>query len=900
MNRDILSIIVLAAAAFTAPRPLIAQGAQPPSNGHLGPTPALDAERRTGPVDIDGRLNEAAWAAAPVGSDFMQSWPQPNAEPTERTEVRVLYDDDALYVGVRLRDDQPDSVAAQLARRDASGIYSDWVHVIIDSYHDRRTAFRFSANPLGVKKDVYTSNDGDEDVSWDAVWDVATRVDSLGWTAEYRIPFSQLRFGSQPSDSGRVWGFQVMRDIARHDERDSWSPWTRRSPGFVSAFGNLTGLDGIHPPHRFELQPYTSARLVRAPGSSANPFFEPTDASFSVGADVKYGLPAGLTLTATVNPDFGQVEVDPAVVNLSAFETFFPEKRPFFVEGSDIFSFGNTQSFNNYNRYIYFYSRRIGRPPQRGLSGSQYAYVDAPDQTTIATAAKVSGKTASGWSIGFLDAVTTPEEARYADPTGDMRTTRVEPLTNYMVARLRKDLRQGRSVLGGIFTATNRDLSLPALAGLLRSGAYIGGADFLHTWANRAWSVSGYVAGSRIRGEPDVIAAAQASSARYYQRPDADYLEIDPTRTALDGHIAELALAKAGGRHWTGSLSYRDVSPGFELNDIGFLSRADARAFSTFLRYVEDRASGWYRNYSAYVYTNQAWNYGGDLIYDGFAGSGNVQLSSFHTIGASFTYNPRTMSDRLTRGGPLARSPSQWYGSAYFSSDARKPIVAQVFGSLSRDELGGNSREISISLDARPATNVHVSFGPDLQKQTTYQQYVRTVADPSADATSGRRYVFARLRQTTLGLDTRLDWTFTPTLSLQLYAQPFVSAGRYSSFRELDAPASLDYAIYGVDRGTIVRGVQGRQGFYTVDPDADGPAPAFQFFDPDFTFRSLRGNAVLRWEYRPGSTLYLVWQQQRSYSLPDGTFELGRDTRGIFDSVPTNIFLLKLSYWIGN
>src|SRR6184192_931062 len=391
-------IVIGASNAFAQNPPYPPQPTVPPSNPSVPGAPpsgrVMRAIRATGPINIDGKLNEPSWAAAAPSGDFTQSYPKVGAKPSDPTEVRVLYDDGALYVGVRMFDAHPDSIAAQLARRDASGIYSDWLHVMVDSYRDRRTSFRFSVNPRGVQKDVLEFDDRNgEDLNWDAVWQVATRIDSLGWTAEYRIPFSQLRFGGAQQGAERIWGFQVMRDVARRNERDSWSPWKTTDPGFVSLEGDLTGLVDVPQPSRLEVLPYVSTKLTRAPGDPANPFYKANDAKPSAGADVKYGLPGGLTLTATVNPDFGQVEVDPAVVNLSAFETFFPEKRPFFVEGANIFDNfgqGGSNNFWGFNRQEpnLFYSRRIGRAPQGSASGD---FVDRPGSTTILGAGKLTG-----------------------------------------------------------------------------------------------------------------------------------------------------------------------------------------------------------------------------------------------------------------------------------------------------------------------------------------------------------------------------------------------------------------------------------------------------------------------------------------------------------------------------
>ncbi|MBA2669923.1 MAG: carbohydrate binding family 9 domain-containing protein, partial [Gemmatimonadetes bacterium] len=539
----------------------------------------LQANRLAGDIRIDGRLDEADWERAQPATGFTESYPNAGAAANERTEARVLWDDQAIYVGVRLFDSNPDSIAAPLARRDAAGIYSDWLHLIVDSYHDRRTSFRFSVNPRGVQRDVYMYNDGEEDASWDAVWEVATQMDSLGWTAEYRIPLSQLRYEGQV-EGERVWGFQIMRDIARRQQRLSWSPWNRQSPGFVSRFGELRGIDGIRPVRRIEVQPYTSARLTRAPSDTLNPFFRSNASRFAGGADVKVGLTSGLTLTGTINPDFGQVELDPAVINLSAFESFFSERRPFFVEGADVFRFGQVRSNINIESQTFFYSRRIGRSPQRLLQGGQFAYVDAPQETSILGAAKVTGKVGP-WTMGIMSALTDQEEARFTTPDGQLSTTLVEPRTNFFLSRLRREFRTGGTVLGSMFSTTNRRLEDGGpLDGLLRSGALFGGVDFEHLWAARAWSLSGYAAASHVRGSEAAMLRTQHSPARYFQRPDADHVSLDLDRTAMTGHIAEIALRHLGA--WDLSLGYKESSPGFELNDLGFQGLTDYRQVTAF------------------------------------------------------------------------------------------------------------------------------------------------------------------------------------------------------------------------------------------------------------------------------------------------------------------------------
>ncbi len=898
-----LVLFAALAALAAAPRAAAQTTSQPAAAAAERAPATLRAVRLQGEVRIDGRLDEAAWQQAQPSADFTQSYPHAGAAPTERTEARVMYDDESVYVGVRMLDAHPDSIAAPLARRDASGLYSDWLHVFIDSRHDRRSGFRFSVNPRGVMRDVYHFDDQSEDASWDAVWTVATVIDSAGWTAEYRIPLSQLRFGGQAAES-RTWGFQLMRDVARRGERASWSPWTRNTPGFVSSFGTVTGLEGVRSPRALEILPYASARVTRAPGEAEDPFYDATEPGMDLGADLRLGLPAGFTLSATINPDFGQVEADPAEVNLTAFETFQSERRPFFTEGSDIFQFGQTRAFNQYGSQEYFYSRRVGRAPQRALDGADYAYVDAPQQTRILGAAKVSGRTPGGWSVGVMNAVTNRERARFLGTDGERSTAQVEPLSNYFVGRVRKDLNAGATVLGGLFTAANRELGDEVLEGMLHRDAYVAGADFLHTWGNRAWSLSGYLAGTRVSGTPEVILATQRGSARYYQRPDADYLEVDADRTSLSGHIGEVSLAHGGS--WDMSVQLKQVSPGFELNDLGYHTRADARSVATFLGRSVDRQVGILRSHSYSAWQFRAWNFGGDRILDGYAGSASASFTNFWGMGIQGGVRPQYLNDRLTRGGPLSATPAQWNLNGWVETDSRKPLFFGGELAFRSDASGLRERSIASWATLRPSSAVRVQLEPRLAHGIYTAQYVKTTTDARATDTYGARYVFGELDQTTFSLAARVDWTFTPRLSLQMYAQPFVSAGRYDGFKELTTPGEFAFAGYGSDRGTLCR----IDGVYVADPVASRSCPealpaqndpnfVVRFGDPDFNVRSLRGNAVLRWEYRPGSTLFFVWQQERSGFEPIGDFEFGRDTRAIFDGPAHNVFLIKASYWIG-
>ena len=496
--------------------------------------------RRTRPIHLDGVLDEQDWARAGVATSFTQRFPDPGKPATYQTEVRILYDDDAIYVGARMFDPHPDSIVAPIARRDPQDIYSDWFDVIFDGYHDRRTGFRFGVNPAGTKLDVYHFNDGDDDDAWDARWDVATRIDSLGWTAEYRIPLSQLRFHGSALE--QTWGLNFYRAVARRDEWTFWSPYPPTAPGFVSNFGDLVGLRGLQPASPIDVIPYVSTHTVTNHTDPGNPFTRGTAASATAGADVRIGLGSALSLHGTINPDFGQVEVDPAVLNLSAVETFFPEKRPFFLEGAGIFEFGTLPVSAQYGFSRFVHWRRIGRTPQISPSAS---FSDVPDQTTILGAAKLSGRMSDGLSLGLVDAVTAREDAPTIDGDGAHHVIGVEPRTNYLVSRIKKDFSDGRATLGVLGTATNRAMD-PEFSPFLRSSAYLFGVDGSRASANRRWTLGGYWLGSRVDGSEAAIAATQRSSVRYYGRPGAGYIAFDSTRRSLNGHDASAGVVYQG------------------------------------------------------------------------------------------------------------------------------------------------------------------------------------------------------------------------------------------------------------------------------------------------------------------------------------------------------------------
>jgi hypothetical protein len=862
-----------------------------PTNRHAA-APEIRAARLQGSIVVDGRLNESSWASTEPATDFTQTDPAEGQPATERTEVRVLIGVDALYIGARLHDREPHRIKAALARRD-DDVEADEFDVYLDTFHDHLSGVRFRVTPGGAILDGIlgsSAQGSEEDDSWDPVWESATQVDSLGWTAEIRLPLSQLRYSSTADGT---WGIQLYRKILRKGEEDWFAFVPKSEVGGVSRYAHLVGLGPLQAQRRLELAPYLLARGSYEPAPAGDPFQSGDEYHGSAGLDLKYGLTSDLTLNATVNPDFGQVEVDPAVVNLSVFETFFPEKRPFFVEGADVFRFGGIRASNSFGFPEFFFSRRIGREPQRNLAGDGVNFLDAPTETSIITAAKLSGRTRSGWSIGLLDAVTSGEDARYVDELGARLTAPVEPLTNYFVGRARKDLRGGNSTVGIIATAANRDQGSPELSSLLRSSAYIIGADFTNSWADRVWSLDGSVGLSTVRGSPEAIARTQRSSARYYQRPDATSFHLDPTRTSLTGHAYQLALRKNSGRHWQGGLVYQETSPGFESNDLGFQSEASQRGISTALEYYQRQPGQLFRSYSIFPFTNHQWNFDGDLVYGSFGLILSGQLHNFWDFQLRGDYTPPVYDDRLTRGGPLARQPRFWDVRVTLNSDSRK--TTRLSGNFTQSWTAADEHrtEADLTLSVRPSPALRVSLGPALTLLRTRSQYVASVPDPVAAATFGSRHIFATLDQRELSMITRVDWTFTPTISLQVFLQPLISAGDFTELKEFVRPRTYDFAVYGRDKGTTTATSDGTQ----IDP-GDGGAE-FTIPQQNFTIRSLRANAVLRWEWRAGSTFFLVWQQNRENDETFGNLRLGRDVDALFTGGESrNVVAVKASYWL--
>jgi len=837
LKKSLAALLVTATASASGVRPTL---------------PATQVPAATA-MKLDGEFSETAWDGVPAVSDFRQREPKDDGSPAFQTDVKVLYDASNLYVAVFAHDPEPARIIGLRTRRDSNSP-SDWIRVFVDSFHDRRSAFEFGVNPAGVKRDVAWSNDTNEDEGWDAVWDVSVSQNADGWRAEFRIPFSQLRF--HPSDHA-TFGFAVARQIGRLNETDTWPLLSKSASGVVSSFADLTNLSLTQTPHRLELIPYVVGQVNTQPTEAGNPLVSAHDQKGTVGADLKYAVRPGVTLTATVNPDFGQVEADPAVVNLSGFETFFSERRPFFVEGAGMFAFN--LDCNDGACSGLFYPRRIGRPPRGSPELADDEFARVPQQTKILGAAKLTGRT-GGFSFGALNAVTANEEATVVRGTQRNRES-VEPLADYSVVRARREF-ANQSAVGFMLTAAARQAN--TFTDSLPSRAFTGGADW-DVRLKKRYAVQGYWAGSSVRGTEAAIQALQESTVHSFQRPDADHVEEDPTRTSLSGNAGSLSIQKIAGSKVRFSSNVGYKSPGFDINDLGFLRRADTRSMGNWLQWRNDNPSKRLRSFRFNLNQWAAWNFGGDRLDLGGNVNAHWVFANQWGTGMGINKGGRTFDDRATRGeGPGAYANPTWSYWGYVNSDERKRLGLNVFYNVGGDGRGSAYRGIDTNLTFRPTSFLQISGGPGWSHNNVDAQWVEKTGDG--------RYMFARLDQTTVSMTTRVNYTITPRLTVQIYAAPFVSAGDYGDFKQL---------------------VDGRAARYE-----DRYAPAAYGGNPDFDYRSFRTTNVLRWEYKPGSALFVVWQQGREDVVDSGRFRFGPDFSGVFGAPSRNVFLVKWSYWI--
>jgi len=829
------------------------------------PHPPIMATRLQGSIGVDGELNESIWQSAPPVTAFHQMEPDQGQPASQKSEVRIAYDDAAIYVGARLWDTAPDSIIARLSRRDES-VPSDRFSCYLDPYHDRRSGYYFLVNAAGTMFDGTLSNDGNEDSSWDGVWDAKVRRHDQGWTVEMRIPYSQLRFRPE---SSMTWGVNFRRVIVRRAEESFLAYQPRDESGFVSRWPDLIGLDGVRPPRSIELLPYFTAKGEYLRHDPLDPFNDGSAQTPDGGFDLRTGIGSRLTLNASINPDFGQVEVDPAVVNLSDVESFFQEKRPFFVEGQSNFRFGNegANSYWNFNwpEPLFFYSRRVGRTPQ-GDWPSTAAYGDVPLGTTILGATKLTGKITPTTNFGTLHAITARERGDFLGPGGDFRQD-MEPLTYYGVVRGLREFKDRRQGLGLLSTYVRRSFQDGLLETQLNESAFTGGVDgWFFLDKDKVWVVSGYSTLTHVTGTAQRITALQQGSRHYYQRPDAGHVEVDPSATSLTGSATRLWLNKEKGA-WFSNSAIGFITPGFEQNDIGFQSYSDLVNGHSVIgrRWSEPGKVKRFAQTTFAAFSN--FDFGGHRTVTGIFNGGFVEFQNRMLFNWWNSYTPPATDVRRTRGGPRMERPFSYDQGFWISTNQLKKLVAEFSMSRWANDRGSLDLSFNPAIEWKPVSNVRLNLGPGYYYGVDGAQYVATLDNPAATATYGKDYVFARLRQTTVSANIRVSWALRPTMSLQAFIQPFIATGDYTGFKALAAPNTYDFV------------------------------PVAEPYNPDFNFKSLRGNAVFRWEYLPGSAFFLVWTQERTDNENVGDFSFGPDTQRLFDAQANNILLAKVSYY---
>jgi hypothetical protein len=849
---------------------------------------------------IDGVINEQVWNEGEWTDDFTQFEPYNGKKPSQHTEFKILFDDNNLFVAIKSFDTSPDSIVKRLTRRDHED--GDMVAILFDSFHDQRTGFFFGVSVGGVKSDQMMTNDGqNEDQSWDPNWWVATSINSEGWIAEMKIPFSQLRF---EKNSGDVWGLEVVRTIFRKDETCLWQHIPQDAPGIIHMVGEMSGLEKVKPRKIFDVTPYGVAQMERFPSEEGNPFATGKRAKLNAGLDAKIGVTNNLTMDLTINPDFGQVEADPSEVNLTAYETFFQEKRPFFIEGSNIMNFGLGIGDGEVGNDNLFYSRRIGRKPQGsvnenyGYNDTIQGYSDTPDRTSILGAAKLTGKTKNGLSVGFMDAVTSEEVARI-DNGGHRSYQTVEPLTNYLAARLQKDYKEGNTIIGGMFTSVNRYMNEIAVTGdvnealinTLPTAAYSGGLDFTQYFRKKTYMINLNTAFSYIEGTELAMVNAQESSARYFQRP-GNCISLDSSRTSLSGNGGRLQLMKNGNGHWSYGGAFLWKTPGLELNDIGYLREADQMLEVLWVNYRIWEPKSFYRSISLNSNQYSGWDFTGNHLFDGLNANGNINFRNYWIAGAGINLNYNVISNTMLRGGPVMKMPGSLNSWIRASTDSRKKVEIELdLQHTLSFEGSGHIVNLQPEIIFKPINTLSLSLSPSYMVSYDELQYV-----DQTHYGNQPRYIYGTIDQKVVSMSFRVNFNLSPDLTLQYWGQPFIASGRYYDFKYITNPMASFYqdrfSLYSHDQLIT------HEDSYEIDENIDGK-PDYGFDRPDFNFKEFLSNFVLRWEYNPGSSVYLVWSQTRQNQESFGTMNYANDLHTLFSEKPQNVFLIKFSYRFG-
>ena len=841
------------------------------------------------PPVINGTLDDDAWQTGTWAGSFTQNQPYSGRPETQKTEFKILFDDNNIYVAIKSYDTAPDSIVNRLTRRDQAD--GDLVGVIFDSFHDLRTGFLFGVSSAGVKYDQMFTNDGQsQDASWDPNWWVATSINKDGWVAEMKIPFSQVRFDKSSQEG---WGLDVARILYRKNEQSFWQHIPREAPGLVHLFGIMKGLEQIKPRKIFDVTPYGVAKTETFEAVPENPFQAKGKLSkLNGGIDAKIGVTNNMTMDLTINPDFGQVEADPSVVNLSAYETFFSEKRPFFIEGNNITNFALGIGDGGVGNDNLFYSRRIGRQPQRYPDLKDGWYADVPTRTDILGAAKLTGKTKDGLSIGIVEAMTAQEQA-VIDTIGGRKLSTVEPFTNYFIGRIQKDINNGNTLIGGIFTSTNRELDAD-VADLLHKSAYTGGIDFTQYFKNKSWMFNLNTAFSLVEGSKKAITNTQESSAHYFQRPDKNYARLDTNRTSLAGSGGRMQVMKLNG-HWNflGAVLWK--TPGFETNDLGYMRVTDQVLSVIWAGYNQYEPKGIYKSYNINSDFYGINNFGGNWLGGGYEWNANINLKNFWNIWTGGSVNTASLSNDMLRGGPMMKLPGSVNWRIGVNTDNRKKLVISIYTNGTNGfEKSNDYLSTGLDISYKPTNYIVFTVSPAYNKSFSELQYVNQTSYNGND-----RYIFASINQRTISTSFRVNLNLSPNLTFQYWGQPFVATGKYYDYKYVNHPMAGSYHNRFQPYSASQISTDGDH--YNVDENIDGNTD-YTIDKSDFNVKQFLSNLVIRWEYNPGSSVYLVWSQTRSYNTDTGQMDFLNNLGDLFNkgkNVPHNVFLIKFSYRFG-
>jgi hypothetical protein len=856
------------------------------------PTKQYFTKHLQGSINFDGIPEEEAWNAVEWAGDFIQWQPNEGKPPTQPTSFKILYDEKFLYIAYRCYEASSDSIIKRMGRRDE--FPGDWMEINIDSYHDKRTAFSFTLSVSGVRGDEFVSDNGNNwDASWNPIWFTKTHINDKGWTAEVKIPLSQLRYGNEKE---KVWGIQVTRRIFRKEERSTWQYIPQSTGVWVSAFGELCGLNNIPLYRQVEIAPYVVAQADKYTEEKGNPFASGFDKKLAAGVDGKFAVTNDLILDFTINPDFGQVEADPSQVRIDGYQNFFQERRPFFIESRNIFNYQLTgsEAGGDYDSDLLFYSRRIGSSPHFYPNTTNGEYVKMPLNTSILGAAKFSGKTKKGWSIGVLESVTQREMATI-DKAGQRRKELVEPLTNYFVGRLQKDIKAGNTVLGGIFTNVRRE---DGLDDILHRNAYSGGFDFLHFWKSRTWYIRGNIVFSHVQGSKEAILKTQTSFEHLFQRPGANEVSVDSNKTSLTGMGTTFRFGKIGGKQGSNGRIFKFEtgftvrSPELELNAIGFMLTANEINHFTWAGFHWQQPFSVFRN-ARWNYNHWSrWDFSGKHIYQAFNSNAHATFRNNWQSGTGVTWAVMGISNNALRGASAIRRLPGIGNNWYLISDFRK----KFYGNINTSNFFGfknlmRTHDVGLTLSFQPLDALQVSLSGNYSYNWRKQdQFVSNV-----NYNNSIRTIVSEVKQRTLRFTGRASFNITPDLTVQYYGQPYITRPLYSNFAYITDPLAknADHRFHVFNTNEVYHS----NNQYFVDENLDGITD-YSFSKPDFNFVQFRSNLVVRWEYKRGSELYLVWSQSNT---PNAYGELDTPVfESLFDNAfadqARNIFLIKWTY----